>query len=540
MYTFPTEREIRWLKRTVALVGLLMLLAGCAVGPKYVKPTVAEPTAWSESQDPALGSGQADLSRWWTVFDDPVLDSLIEKAYANNPGLQAAGIRILEARAQLGIASGALYPQVQQLRGDLGAVGGSETAANTTSTADLRYGETSLGFDAAWELDFWGKFRKAVAAGVGNLDASIASYDDILVTLTAEVARTYTLIRTLEARLEIARNNVAIQKRSLEIATVRFKGGDVTELDVVQARTLLANTQAAIPRLDSNLQRSKNALALLLGLFPAEVDAMLKGPLAIPSAPPEVAAGLPADMLRRRPDIRQVERQLLAQNALTGVTQADLYPRLALIGSIGLRSSSADLTAAGFPGGSSLGDLFDASSLEFFAGPTFSWDIFNYGRIKNRVRVQDARFQQLAEAYRNTVLEAVREVEDASVAFLRSQWESKYLQESATAASRSVELAMFQYQEGLMGYQRVLDSQRAQARQQDLLTSSLGDIAVNLVALYKALGGGWEIREGKPFVPETTRKEMAERTDWGGLLEDEIPTSSSPETEQLEWRAPDW
>jgi len=283
MHTFPTERKIRWLKRTVALVGLLMLLAGCSVGPEYVKPTLEEPTVWSESQDPALGSGQADLSRWWTVFEDPVLDSLIEKAYANNPGLQAAGIRILEARAQLGIATGALYPQVQQLRGDLGAVGGSETAANTTPTADLLYGETSLGFDAAWELDFWGKFRKAVAAGVGNLDASIASYDDILVTLTAEVARTYTLIRTLEARLEIARNNVAIQKRSLEIATVRFKGGDVTELDVAQARTLLANTQAAIPRLESILQRSKNALALLLGLFPAEVDAMLKGPSAMSS-----------------------------------------------------------------------------------------------------------------------------------------------------------------------------------------------------------------------------------------------------------------
>ncbi len=540
MCTLPTLSEIRWLKRTAVLLALLTLLTGCAVGPNYVKPSVEEPEAWSESEDPALGSEPADLSRWWTVFEDPALNGLIEKAHTNNPGLRAAGIRILEARAQLGIATGTLYPQVQQLRGDVLAVGGSETAANTTSAADLRYGETSLGFDTAWELDFWGKFRKAVAAGVGNLDASIASYDDILVTLTAEVARVYSRIRTLEARLEITRNNAALQARSLEIATVRFEGGDVTELDVAQARTLLANTQAAIPRLESILQRSKNALALLLGLFPAEVDAMLKGTSGIPSAPPEVAVGIPADMLRRRPDIRQVERRLLAQNALTGVAEAGLYPRISLLGSIGLKSSSADLTAAGFPGGSSLGDLFDASSLEFLAGPTFSWDIFNYGRIKNRVRVQDARFQQLAEAYRNTVLEAVREVEDASVAFLRSQWESKYLLESATAASRSVELAMFQYQEGLTDYQRLLDSQRALASQQDLLTTSRGNIAVNLVALYKALGGGWEIREGKPFVPETTREEMAERTDWGDLLEDEIPTTSSPETEQLEWRAPDW
>lgn len=539
MSAFPTSRETRWLQRTAVLLALLTVLTGCAVGPDYVKPTVAEPPAWSESQDPALQGEQADISRWWTVFADPVLDSLIEKAHANNPGLQAAGIRILEARAQLGIATGSLYPQ-QQLRGDLLAVGGSENSANSTPSADMRFGETSVGFDMAWEMDFWGKFRKAVAAGVGNLDASIASYDDILVTLTAEVARIYARVRTLEARLEITRDNAAIQARSLDIATVRFKGDEVTELDVAQARTLLANTQASIPRLESTLQRSKNALALLLGLFPAELDAMLKGPAKIPSAPAEVAVGIPADMLRRRPDIREIERRLLAQNALTGVAEADLYPRLALVGSVGLRSSSADITAAGFPGGSNLGDLFDASSLEYLIGPAFSWDILNYGRIKNRVRVEDARFQQLAEAYRNTVLKAVREVEDASVAFLRSQWESKYLLESANAASRSVELAMLQYQEGLADYQRVLDTQRALAAQQDVLTTSRGDIAVYLVALYKALGGGWEVRKWKSFVPEATRKAMAERTDWGDLLDDEITTAPASENEQLKWRRPDW
>lgn len=540
MSAFPVSRETRWVQSTVVLLALLAVLAGCAVGPDYVKPTVAEPQAWSESQDPALPGEQADFSRWWTVFADPVLDSLIEKAHANNPGLQAAGIRILEARAQLGIATGSLYPQIQQLRGDLLAVGGSENSANTTPSADLQYGETGVGFDMAWELDFWGKFSKAVAAGVGNLDASIANYDDILVTLTAEVARIYARVRTFEARLAITRENVAIQTRSLEIATVRFKGNEVTELDVAQARTLLANTQASIPRLESTLRQSKNALALLLGLFPAELEAMLTGPSNIPSAPAEVAVGIPADMLRRRPDVREVERRLLAQNALTGVAEADLYPRLSLVGSVGLRSSSADITAAGFPGGSNLGDVFDSSSVEYLFGPALSWDIFNYGRIKNRIRVEDARFQQLAEAYRNTVLKAVREVEDASVAFLRSQLESTYLAESASAAARSVELAMLQYKEGLADYQRVLDTQRALAAQQDVLTTSRGDIAVNLVALYKALGGGWEVRKGKPFAPEATRKEMAQRTDWGNLLDEEIDTTPAPEKEKRQWRPPDW
>jgi NodT family efflux transporter outer membrane factor (OMF) lipoprotein len=517
----------------------LALMAGCAVGPDYIKPAAPEPSAWIEKEDPKLKSEPADFATWWTVFNDPVLDKLIDTAYQQNLDLRIAGIRILEARAQLGIAVGDQYPQAQLGRGDYTYSSLSENKANTTNIIDTRYGEGALGFDAYWELDFWGKFRRAVQSELGNLDASIASYEDILVTLTAEVARIYIFIRTLEARLAIAQENVKIQERSFQIAEVRFKGGDVTELDVAQARSLLADTQASIPRLQAQLRQGKNALAQLLGMLPGDVAVMLKGPGPIPTAPREVAVDVPAELLRRRPDIRLAEAQVAAQSPRIGVAKADLYPHFFLFGSIGLRASDAALTAAGFPGGSSLSDLWDSDSIEFFGGPGFSWDILNYGRIKNRVRVQDARFQQRVVNYKNAVLRAYQEVEDALTAFLRSQEEVGFLMESAKAATRSVELSQIQYREGLVDFQRVIDSQRSQVQVQDLLTQREGSVAENLVAVYKALGGGWQIREGKDFVPEETKKEMEDRTDWGHLLTPaklEIP----PDKDRMKWRWPDW
>ena len=532
------RKGLSW-QRILPLSVALALMAGCAVGPDYIKPAAPEPSAWIEKEDPKLKSEPADFATWWTVFNDPVLDKLIDTAYQQNLDLRIAGIRILEARAQLGIAVGDQYPQAQLGRGDYTYSSLSENKANTTNIIDTRYGEGALGFDAYWELDFWGKFRRAVQSELGNLDASIASYEDILVTLTAEVARIYTFIRTLEARLAIAQENVKIQERSFQIAEVRFKGGDVTELDVAQARSLLADTQASIPRLQAQLRQGKNALAQLLGMLPGDVAVMLKGPGPIPTAPREVAVDVPAELLRRRPDIRLAEAQVAAQSPRIGVAKADLYPHFFLFGSIGLRASDAALTAAGFPGGSSLSDLWDSDSIEFFGGPGFSWDILNYGRIKNRVRVQDARFQQRVVNYKNAVLRAYQEVEDALTAFLRSQEEVGFLMESAKAATRSVELSQIQYREGLVDFQRVIDSQRSQVQAQDLLTQTEGSVAENLVAVYKALGGGWQIREGKDFVPQETKKEMEERTDWGNLLTPaklEVP----PKDERTKWRWPDW
>jgi NodT family efflux transporter outer membrane factor (OMF) lipoprotein len=348
------------------------------------------------------------------------------------------------------------------------------------------------------------------------------------------------LIRTTEARLSIARANVKIQERSLRIAEVRFEGGEVTELDVQQAKALLSDTQALIPRLEATLRQTKNALAILLGKLPGDIREILSGPGPIPRVPTEVAVGVPAELLRRRPDIRLSERQLAAQSALIGLAKADLYPHFALFGSIGLRSSDASLTVAGFPNGSSLSDLWNSNSIEFFGGPTIRWDIFNYGRIKNQVRVQDARFQQLVVNYQNTVLRAAQEVEDAMVAFLQAQEEIMFLSASVKAAKRSVNLSMLQYREGLVDYQRVLDTQRFQVQAEDLLTSTAGDVTLNLIAMYKTLGGGWQIRRGQDFVPQATKEEMQSRTDWGSLLKPEKLEPPPPAEKPKLWRSPDW
>jgi NodT family efflux transporter outer membrane factor (OMF) lipoprotein len=515
------------------LYGLFMAvifaaLSGCSVGPEYIRPSVSEPKVWIDETNPAVNTAKSDLTEWWTVFQDPILNELIEKAYSSNPGLQIAGLRILEARAELGILVGNQYPQQQQLTGSVGAVGLSENNANTVTGGDFRYGEIGIGFDAGWEMDFWGKFTRAVSSGVNTLDSTIADFDNTLVTLTAEVARTYMVLRTFEEQLKIAEENVRIQKRSLKIASVRFEGGDVTELDVAQAQTLLSNTLASVPRLQAQIRQTKNGIAVLLGILPVEIEKIFVQPAMLPHVPAEIVVGIPAEMLRRRPDIRRVEHQMLAQSELIGVAQADLYPHFSLVGAIGLRSTDSSITSAGGSGGSSLGDLFHSNSFEYFIGPTFSWDILNYGRIKNRVRIEDARFQQLTESYRNTILEAAQEAEDALVAFLRSQEEQKYLGDSAVAASRSVDLAMLQYKEGLNDYQRVLETQRSLISQQDQYAANRGRTAIDLISLYKALGGGWESRIGKPFIPEATREQMEERTDWGDLLQrDELESTST-------------
>jgi NodT family efflux transporter outer membrane factor (OMF) lipoprotein len=354
------------------------------------------------------------------------------------------------------------------------------------------------------------------------------------------VARTYVLIRTLEQRLDIARQNVKIQTRSLQIANVRYEAGDVSELDVTQARSLLRNTQALIPRLESGLRQAKNGLAILLGILPSEIEEILGPPGAIPEVSSEVFVDIPAELLRRRPDIRLAELQVATQSARIGIAKADLYPHFTLFGSVGLATSSGTATKAGGTDGSDLGDLFESDSLTWSTGAGLRWDIFNYGRIKNRVRVEDARFQQLVVNYEDTVLRAFQEIEDAMVAFLRAQEEEKFLLDSVKAARRSVDLSLLQYREGLTDYQRVLDTQRFLTDQSDVLTATSGDVVLNLVALYKALGGGWQTRVGKAYVSPANREIMQKRTDWGKLLESEkLQPPASPE-ERNNWRRPDW
>ncbi len=523
-----------------AILGLLILtlaISGCTmVGPDYVKPTAPEQKGWLESADPKIENKETVFSDWWTVFNDPVLNKLIEAAYQQNLPLQIAGLRIYEARAQLGIAFGFQYPQTQQGLGSASLNQLSKNAPNSAN-ADRYYSNFDIGLDAAWELDVWGKFRRAVQTGVANLEASIADYDDILVSLTSEVARTFIVLRTSEERLEVARENVKIQNRSLEIAEVRFKAGAVTELDVTQARSLLKGTEATIPGFETDTRQAKNALAILLGKLPGEIDAMLDGPGLLPEVPAEVAVGIPTELLRRRPDIRFAERQLAAQSAQIGFAKADLFPHFSLFGTLGIQASANTDSRSN---NSNFNDLFKKSSFTYSTGAAFNWDLFNYGRITNNVRVEDARFQELAVNYEDTVLRAAQEVEDAMVGFLQSQDAVFFLADAVKASKRSVELSMIQYREGLVDYQRVLDTQRFLTEQQDDLVFTAGSVGLNLVAMYRALGGGWEIRAGNDFIPASLKEEMENRTNWGDMLtpkETEYPPSQ--EVKSI-LHKPDW
>ena len=522
-----------WLK--VSWVAMVLFMGGCTmVGPDFVKPDAPLLEKWTETQVPGLSAGETDYSRWWRVFQDPVLNNLVEKAYEQNLSLQIAGIRIYEARAQLGIAVGTLYPQQQSVSG--GLTNNKLSTDSEIPFIDGSFNALSLGFDATWELDVWGKFRRSVQTGVANLQATVADYDNVLVSLTAEVARTYIMIRTLEKQIMIAGDNVRLQTESLRIAQVRFTEGAVTELDVTQAKSLLRDTQALIPRLESALRRAQNALAILLGVLPGELKAILDGPAGIPTASEAVIIDIPNNLLRRRPDIRLAELQIATQSPQIGVAKADLYPHFYLFGTIGW--SSTDITSAF--GSSSLGNIFSYKSLYWSVGPGFNWDIFNYGRIRNRVRVEDARLQQLVVSYKNTVLNAQREVEDALVAFTRSREEEQFLKESVASAERSVEISLLQYKEGLTDYQRVLDSERFLATQSNRLTDVSGQVSTNLVAAYKGLGGGWQIREGKEMLSEKNRTQMKNRTHWDGLLDSKGPTLPLDKKEKEDWQWPYW
>jgi NodT family efflux transporter outer membrane factor (OMF) lipoprotein len=519
------------LARLMTLLALSLPMGGCIeLGPDYVRPEVAASPNWLEAGDPRVKARGGDHRRWWKVFKDPILDRLIDTAYGQNLPLRVAGVRVLEARAQLGIAVGELYPQVQQAFGSLQYNRLSERAVQGSFSRIFNYTQSQLGLTASWELDFWGRFRRAVESADYGLFASLADYDNTLVSLTADVATNYVLIRTAEKRLDIARRNVETQRESLRIAEARFKGGTTSQRDVEQARTVLASTEASIPALEILLRQSSNALSVLLGLPPGDLSRRLAGSSGIPAAPPCVIVGIPADLLRRRPDVRLAEFQAASQSARIGAAKADLYPAFSLTGQFGVLAADV--------GNISLSDMFDWRSRFGSVGPTVRWNILNYGQITNRVRVEDARFQELLIQYQNAVLTAQREVEDNLIAFLKSEDRARFLAESTEAAGRSLNLAMLQYRQGITDFTTVLTAQQALLTEQDNLASTLGDIARSLVGVYRALGGGWQIREGRDLVPESVKKVMAERTDWGRILS---PAAYLPPPEpRSPIRPPDW
>ena len=499
-----------------------LLLSSCMVGPDYVRPATETVTQWLEAEDRRLNTTSANDQTWWKSFNDPVLNQLIDRAYLENLNIRIAGVRVLEARAQLGIAIGNIYPQNQQLTGSLSKVHLSERASQAAFSKIFDYAQTQLGLTASWEIDFWGKFRRAIESADAGFQAAVADYNNALVSLTADVAHAYITIRTLEKRLSIARQNVDTQKESLNIAKIRYNGGTTSERDVEQARTVLANTQASIPTLEIGLRQQQNALSVLLGAAPGRISRLLAGTAQIPAPPAQVAVGIPAELLRRRPDVRHAEWQAAAQSASIGVTKAALYPALSLTGTFGLLSSDV--------GSFALGDVFLWKSRTANFGPALQWNIFNYGQITNQVRVQDARLQGLLISYQNTVLSAQREVEDNLVAFLRSQERAQSLGESTAAAQRSLDLATLQYRQGITDFTTVLTAQQALLSEQDSLANTLGDISNNLVGVYRALGGGWQVRENKDVVPDSVKEQMAKRTDWGGLLTPAAQPSPDAET----------
>lgn len=517
---------------------LACLVAGCTkVGPNFSPPSAVVSNQWLQTEDSRVSERKPNYKDWWNVFNDPVLNNLIQIASQQNLDLRMAGIRVLEARASLGIAIGQFYPQTQQALGSAtytrtpsSALGvGSSTESGSES---FSYWQSEIGVGLSWELDFWGRFRRAIESADMSFLGSITAYDAALVSLTADVASTYVLIRTLEERLRIAKGNVVIQEESYKIANARFSGGATSERDVQQALTQLNSTEASIPQLETALQQAKNSLSVLLGLPPAQLGDLLEGESAIPKAPVQVAVGIPADLLRRRPDIRNAEFQAAAQSAQIGVAKADLYPAFSLSGNIGF--SATDI------GKGSLGDMFSWDNRTGSFGPSFRWNIFNYGRIKNNIRLQDAFFQELLVNYQNTVLKAQQEVEDGLVGFLKAQEAVASFSRAADAAKRTVDLAMIQYREGATDYTTVLTAQQALLLQQDNLAGSRGDIPQGLISTYRALGGGWEISIGKSFVPPETQKAMTERSNWGAMIDSD--NVQSPELERTDtlFPSPDW
>src|SRR4051794_32711637 len=453
---------------------------GCKVGPNYARPAAPVESAWIDYANPHVKSQCQPPESWWTLFNDSALNSLIQTAHQQNLTLRQAGARILEARAQLGIARGELFPQSQNVFAQYSRNKLSNKIANPP--AAQWFSQWDVGATASWELDFWGRFRRAIEAADAELDASVEDYDDVLVVLLSDVATSYVQYRTFEQRLAYARANAEFQRKSYELATDKLQHGATTERDQQQAKQALEQTESLIPVLEIGKRQAANRLCVLLGMPVTNLDLMLGPGAGVPITPPDVIVGVPCDLLRRRPDVRRAERQVAAQSARIGVAVSDLYPHFSLLGTIGLEAEH-------------FGELFHTpGSMIGNITPGVRWDILNYGRLTNNVRVQDARFQELAFAYQDRVLNAGREVEDAMVLFLRSQEETEHLRASAAAAARTVEITEEQYRQGAVDFTAVYLFQITLTEAQDQLAASQGDIALGLIGVYRALGGGWEIR----------------------------------------------
>jgi NodT family efflux transporter outer membrane factor (OMF) lipoprotein len=452
---------------------------GGKVGPEYCCPAVRVAETWIENGDARLSEDSPELAAWWTVFHDPVLDELVQEAYHQNLSLSQAASRILAARHQYAITAGRLFPQQQQAFAHYGRIAESVNVANSFIYRERFHDEWGSGFNLAWELDFWGKIRRQMESASAELDASVEDYHAVLVSLLGDVAETYVNIRSCEKRLELVHKNIELQEDLLRLAESRFRLGATSELDRQQAQSRVSATKAQVPDLTIRHRQSLNRLCTLLGQPTHQLHQRLGETGVIPTPPSAIAIGVPADLLRRRPDVRKAERDVAAQMAQIGVAEADLYPRLSLNGTISVRSKN-------------LSDLFSSPSQQGFVGPAADWPILNYGRIVNNVRLQDDRTQALAARYQEAVLRAHQEAEDAIISYLLSHERAAELDEGRQAVSRSVQLARKQYQEGAATFDRFDLLASRHVEYDEKWVQAQAEIVLSLIRVYKALGGGWE------------------------------------------------
>ncbi len=452
----------------------VVAVAGCTVGPNYVPPEDSLSATWHSELGDGLTAEPIDpnaLASWWTKLGDPQLTNLIERAVAGNLDLATARSRIRESRARRSVARGALFPAFN--------ASGSATSSRTdTNTGpDTTNDVYSASFDAGWELDVFGGIRRSVEAVDADLQASEEDLHDVLVSLLAETALNYVEVRTYQARLASAEASLATQNETYELTQWRSEAGLEDELAMYQARYNLENTRSQIPTLRTGLEEAMNRLAVLLGETPGNLAGELEKREAIPVPPAEVAVGVPADVVRHRPDVRRAERQLAAQTARVGVATANLYPQLTLNGSIGIETLS-------------LRDSSSPRTQTISGGPRLSWAVFD-PTVRPNIEVQSALQEQALIQYRATVLSSLEEVEDALVAYAQEQQRRDNLRRATEAAQAAAELAQDKYQAGLIDFSNVLDAERSLLSFQDQLAQSKGTVTSNLIRLYKAFGGGW-------------------------------------------------
>jgi NodT family efflux transporter outer membrane factor (OMF) lipoprotein len=462
--------------RHATLLVAALLLSGCAViGSTPTTPAANAPTAWRSATANANPADLAELATWWRHLGDPMLNTLIDSALDASLDLRAAQSRLREARARRLLAGAERLPSVTA----------SGSASRSRSSEEAGSGRTtnlfSAGFDASWEPDVFGAVARSIEAAQADQEQAQANLDNTRVSLVAEVALNYVELRAYQARLAIARNNLASQAETLKLTEWRAQAGLTTVLDVEQARADLEQTRAQVPAHETSLEAARNRLAILLGKAPGALDPSLDTAGAIPGVPDKVLVGIPADTLRQRPDVRAAERALAAESARLGVAEANRYPSFALTGSLGLDA----LTLGGLAGGDAL-----AGSLVAKVAGT----LFDGGRLKRKVDIQEAVREQARISYESTVLGALEEVENALVSLSNSRRRQTMLAEAARAAGNAATLARQQYQAGLVDFQTVLSTQRTQLSAQDSLKTAEADGATALIRLYKALGGGWTER----------------------------------------------